>query len=261
MDLSIDWGSATTMGPEKHESEDTWFIVPGVAAGVFDGVGGWRNDGINPAPWTQAVANGCWEAVEAGNQGIISILNTGYRNALKSGHQGSCTATLVLKTGPTNVTFANLGDSGLAHYRNGKELFRSEEQEYAFNFPWSLSSDRDAEPSDAERKMLTGLKSGDYLILATDGLWDNLYPNEIAKFLDDESSPEQIAAELTVAAYWASADPKRWAPFGQKYVESLYGETDPFTASQPSDNPGAPPLIEYLGGKPDDITVVVGRLV
>jgi|13_taG_2_1085334.scaffolds.fasta_scaffold00313_36 protein phosphatase PTC7 len=259
MELMIEWGVAQTSGPDKDEPEDTWFIVQGVAAGVFDGVGGWREDGINPAPFTRDIANGCWEAIESGDRGVISILNSGYKSALKRGNQGSCTATIVLKTGPRQVTVANLGDSGLAVFRDGKKIFQTEEQQYDFNYPYSLSSDRDAEPSEAERTMLTKLKSGDYLVLASDGLWDNLYPNEISHLLDDEKTSEEIATDLTVAAFFASDDPRRWAPFGQKYVEKLYGQQNPFSDSLDND-PGPPPLIEYLGGKPDDITVLVGRL-
>jgi hypothetical protein len=108
--------------------------------------------------------------------------------------------------------------------------------------------------------MLTKLKSGDYVVLASDGLWDNLYSKEIALLLDDEKTPEQIATDLTVAAFFASDDPKRWAPFGQKYVEKLYGQQNPFSDATLDNDPGPPPLIEYLGGKPDDITVLVGRL-
>ena len=46
--------------------------------------------------------------------------------------------------------------------------------------------------------------------------------------------------------------------FGQAAVENLYADS-PYAGEEDFEPPAAP-LVEYLGGKPDDITVIVGRV-
>ena len=259
--LRIEWGVSNVPHPHKGDGEDTWFIVNDAkmpAAGVFDGVGAWQDENINPIYWSMAVADGCSAAIMDGMTGPISILGEGYKNAISSGHEGSCTACIAIKNGPRSIAIANLGDSATALYREGEMVFETQQQEYMFNYPYSLSSEKDAKPADADRKLLTKLKSGDILIMATDGLWDNLYHKEIIKFLDDDLNPEDIAANLAVSAFHASNDGKRWAPFSQAAVENLYSSS-PY-ADDPEFTPPPAPLVDYMGGKPDDITVIVGRL-
>lgn len=260
--LRIEWGVSNVPHPDKGDGEDTWFVINDAympSAGVFDGVGAWQDENINPIYWSMAVADGCSSAIMDGITGPIAVLSEGYRNALGSGHEGSCTACLAVKNGPRSIAIANLGDSAVALYRDDELLFETQQQEYMFNYPYSLSSEKDAVPSDADRKLLTKLKSGDIIILATDGLWDNLYHKEILKFLDNDLHPEDIAANLAVSAFHASNDNKRWAPFSQASVENLYSAS-PY-AEDPEFTPPPAPLVEYMGGKPDDITVIVGRLL
>ena len=260
--LRIEWGVSNVPHPQKGDGEDTWFTINDAtspAAGVFDGVGSWADHNINPIYWSMALADGCSNAIMDGQTGPISILTAGYKNALNSGHDGSCTACLAIKTTTNSIAVANLGDSGIALYRGDNLQWQSKEQEYLFNYPYQLSSDKDATPADADRHLLKNLKSGDIIILATDGLWDNLYHKEIMKYLDDDLDVEDIATNLAVSAYHASNDEKRWGPFSQASVENLYSSS-PYAKEEDFTPPPAP-LVEYMGGKPDDITVIVGRLV
>ena len=78
------------------------------------------------------------------------------------------------------------------------------------------------------------------------------------RFLDEDLTSEDIATNLAVGAFHASNDNKRWAPFSQASVENLYSSS-PY-AEDPEFTPPPAPLVEYMGGKPDDITVIVGRL-
>jgi|TARA_R110000751_G_scaffold1159_2_gene4473 protein phosphatase PTC7 len=260
--LRIEWGVSNVPHPEKGDGEDTWFTINDAkypAAGVFDGVGSWAEQNVNPIYWSMALAEGCSASIMDGNTGPITILTDGYKNAMASKHEGSCTACVAIKNGPNSVSVANLGDSGVALFRDDKLVWESSQQEYLFNYPYQLSSDVDALPKDADRHVLTKLKSGDIIILATDGLWDNLYNKEIIKYLDDDSEVEDIATTLAVSAFHASNDQKRWGPFSQASVENLY-TASPYASDEDFIPPPAP-LTEYMGGKPDDITVIVGRLV
>lgn len=258
VNLSIEWGVANVPHPDKGSGEDTWFILPN-SAGVFDGVGSWADQGVNPVFWSMALADGCRDAILTGKEGPISVLKAGYRNAQHSAFEGSCTACLTIMNTNGNLAIANLGDSSVAIYRGETVIFQTEEQEYAFNYPYQLSSDGDAKPADADRHLITSLKSGDCVVLGTDGLWDNLYHREITKFLDDDLDCEDIATNLAVSAFHASNDQKRWSPFGQAAVENLYADS-PYAGEEDFEPPAAP-LVEYLGGKPDDITVIVGRVI
>tara|TARA_B100000902_G_scaffold39931_1_gene47488 strand:- start:2600 stop:3397 length:798 start_codon:yes stop_codon:yes gene_type:complete len=259
--LRIEWGVSNVPHPNKGDGEDTWFTINDAqspAAGVFDGVGSWQDEGVDPVHWSIAVAEGCSSAIMDGMKGPIKILSEGYRSAQQSRHEGSCTACIAIQTGPRSIAIANIGDSAVALYRDKELIFESQQQEYMFNYPYSLSSEKDATPADADRKLLNKLKSGDIIILATDGLWDNLYHKEVIKLLDDDLSSEDIAANLAVSAFHASNDGKRWAPFSQASVENLYSSS-PY-AEDPEFTPPPAPLVDYMGGKPDDITVIVGRL-
>ena len=124
--LRIEWGVSNVPHPQKGDGEDTWFIINDAqspAAGVFDGVGAWADENVNPIYWSMAVADGCSNAIMDGITGPIGILTEGYRNAQRSGHEGSCTACIAIKSGPRSVAVANLGDSGIALYREGDLIF------------------------------------------------------------------------------------------------------------------------------------------
>ena len=79
---------------------------------------------------------------------------------------------------------ANLGDSGFVVVRNNEIVHRSIEQQHYFNCPFQLAilpgeqenllmQDKPESASQSQFKLI----EGDLIVLATDGLWDNL--NEI----------------------------------------------------------------------------------
>jgi protein phosphatase PTC7 len=77
---------------------------------------------------------------------------------------------------------ANLGDSGYLIYRNEKIIHKSKEQTHAFNTPYQLTLLPDNldlnlfikdTPEHCDFHKLE-LETGDVILLATDGLWDNM---------------------------------------------------------------------------------------
>ena len=89
----------------------------------------------------------------------------------------------VRKWGHTCAFFiaANIGDSGLLVVRDGRVVHRSSEQQHYFNTPYQLS----LPPTDMESDVLADLpeaadryefnvEDGDVIILATDGIFDNV---------------------------------------------------------------------------------------
>jgi len=84
------------------------------------------------------------------------------------------------------------------------------------------------------------IKKGDTIIAATDGLFDNLFDDDITDITSDYSneSPTFIASRLAIVAY----------------DRSVGKEPTPFSVAMKKQGK------EYEGGKEDDITVVVGKV-
>lgn len=275
----------------------------GIALGVADGVGGWMDSGVDPADFSHSFCNYMADAAynhspalsetpSNGAPGAVDnltakqIMQTGYEtvchdSAIKAG--GSTAVVAVLAPSGT-VEVANLGDSGVIHLRLNAVHGCSEAQTHAFNTPFQLSvippsalarmaafgSRQLADlPRDAEVTR-HALRHGDVLVFASDGLWDNLFNQDILRIVsgamtstgawrstekgiraapdlapltDDASGPEPtlqayIATEITAAAKAASVNTKLNGPFAKEVKK--YFPHDPWT-----------------GGKVDDITVVV----
>ena len=116
----------------------------------------------------------------------LEILSGAYRSMKDSKDPeliGSSTAcVLVFNRDTKKLHSANLGDSGFVIVRNNKIVYRSSAQCHFFNCPYQLSlmterlmkqgaiSDR---PEMADVATVE-LSEGDFILLATDGLWDNL---------------------------------------------------------------------------------------
>ena len=89
------------------------------------------------------------------------------------------------------------------------------------------------------------VKHGDIVIVGTDGLWDNMYRHEIVHCVKGYTTGEnymfkdpQLVAEAIATKAFKYSQEDKWyvSPFGKSAREHHY---------------------EYLGGKPDDITVIV----
>jgi len=152
--------------------------------------------------------------------------------------------------GLMRLRIANLGDSGLLVYRPSTDdvLFRSMEQQITFNTPRQLGTGSNDRPECAE-SVTVEVEEGDLVILATDGLFDNLYDPEILRILQDTAADRydpvalQLKAQaLAEGAHERSLDPQYFSPYCLKEME--------FFGSQRS-----------LGGKEDDISVVVARVL
>jgi len=124
--------------------------------------------------------------------------------------------------------------------------FKTPDQQHYFNCPFQLGSTYEDKVKDGIAGEIP-VHSGDYLILATDGLLDNLHDIEleqIVKDLDKEKSEREvlkaIADTLARRAQALAIDEKYWSPFAMN--ASKYGYST-------------------LGGKLDDITLIAARAV
>lgn len=296
---------------EPESGEDAFFVskignTGDVAFGVADGVGGYRDSGIDPKDFSHGLCN--YMASTAYNypaqsnsrsDKVVAPSVLRPKELMQSGYLGVCSDPKINGGGSTacvgtgrkdgSMEIANLGDSGFLHFRLGAVHAASKPQTHRFNMPFQLSSipAKIAHqmalfggklpfadlPADSDVYNLD-MQHGDVVVLASDGVWDNLSASDtlaiVTRYMSSlgawttpdrehgvevsskimgltgaemsKSGHNSLQALLAISiareAKVASQNPKRDGPFA-KEVQRLY----------PRDN--------WHGGKPDDIVVVV----
>ncbi|KAG8805454.1 hypothetical protein FS842_002845 [Serendipita sp. 407] len=226
--------------------------LQGVSFGVADGVGGWSNVGIDPAMFSQSLmyhahrySKNAWagepetdptqdmdEPVEGWELTPQECLDLAYGGVQreKSVQCGSSTACIINMNASSGLLrAANLGDSGFTIIRSNTPFYVQPPQTHYFNCPKQLSkipefmkSDGSIvdHPSDADLYSIN-LQGGDIVIAYTDGLSDNLFPNDITAItslvmrsnLDDFELAQTLADRLVLYATQCMWDKRRKSPF------------------------------------------------
>ena len=266
--------------------EDAFFAAAnGLAWGVADGVGGWASHpGADSARYSRTLMTYALQrAAEASSTAAtpsssprpppspLSILSSAYTSTLQHGIIGSTTACIITyDPHEQQIAYANLGDSGLLVVRSPSApsssspvppsaFQKSRERQHSWNCPLQLGTGSGDRPSDAEVDRID-VEDGDVMVVGTDGLFDNLSLEEIARICSDDAanadsavsapfppspaspasaaSVDALARRLCEAAHAASRDPVRDTPFSRNCRQ--HGK-------------------HHKGGKVDDISVVVVR--
>lgn len=194
-----------------------WLPNGTVALGVADGVGDWVTRGVDPSEFSHSLCEKMSELfVESSSENGLSplrLLSDAYYGLLqeariKFGSSTACIGKASSLTGQLQV--ANVGDSGYSIYRRGRVYRQSKPQSHSFNVPYQLGiqtneKSRDSvdlkhdhykksairdEPSNADLSSHT-LQHGDVVIFATDGLYDNLFTQEILSIITDKMIQSQ----------------------------------------------------------------------
>ncbi|TRY60556.1 hypothetical protein DNTS_026971 [Danionella cerebrum] len=177
--------------------DDACFIARHRSAdvlGVADGVGGWRDYGVDPSQFSGTLMRTCERLVKEGRfvpSSPVGILTTSYYELLQNkdeikpraemSHRSSTACIVVLDRESHQLHTANLGDSGFLVVRGGEVVHRSDEQQHYFNTPFQLS----IAPPEAVGSVLSDspeaadsssfdVQLGDIILTATDGLFDNM---------------------------------------------------------------------------------------
>lgn len=269
-----------------------------VLLGVADGVGGWTENGIDPAHFSNALLY--YATQYAKLLGRLPSPTEALEHAFEKVNEdpsieaGSSTACLVqMDMVQGKLRSANLGDSGYVHLRpdpNSPEgrlevVGQSPPQTYAFNTPYQLAKVPAAlrqqgslsnKPSDAQVTE-EELQRGDMVLLMTDGFLDNVHcvlPPKEALTPDAPKRPEL----LQLLDMLQDKHREHWAT--RKQPSSLVDEKQDFTnvvAStlmqyarlcqsteekvSPFQLDAARYGIHYPGGKVDDIALICATVV
>lgn len=223
--------------PEKINCEDAFFISDDASTfGVADGVGIWSEMGTDPSIYSTNLLERIKDYFEEHkDSNLYEGLVYGYKKNMDEKIEGSSTVCLAQIKGD-NLHILNLGDSGFAIFRDNEFKIKSVEQTHSFNYPYQLGAGGDS-PSKAEL-FETNIEKDDLIVLATDGLFDNLYPSEMTEIIKS-SDPDKIAFNLAVSAMSAACNSNKETPFSER----IEAETDHI----------------WNGGKMDDVTVITCR--
>ncbi|KQJ93256.1 probable protein phosphatase 2C 55 [Brachypodium distachyon] len=237
-------GSCYLPHPDKEDTggEDAHFIWDEQAIGLADGVGGWASYGIDAGQYARDIMSHAVTAIEQEPKDSIDlsrVLEKAHRNTTV---KGSSTACIVALT-DQGIQAISLGDSGFILIRDGCTLFRSPIQQHDFNFTYQLESGNSSDLPSAAQVFMVPAASGDVLVAGTDGLFDNLYNNEITAVVVHATraglEPQVTAQKIAALARQRAQDKGRQTPFSSAAQEAGY---------------------RYYGGKLDDITVVVSYI-
>ncbi|KAK7310445.1 hypothetical protein RJT34_07980 [Clitoria ternatea] len=243
--LKLVSGSCYLPHPDKEETggEDAHFICSEEQAiGVADGVGGWADVGVNAGYYSRELMSKSVEAIQEEPKGSIDPARVLEKAHSSTKARGSSTACIIALT-DQGLNAINLGDSGFMVVRDGCTIFRSPVQQHDFNFTYQLECGSNGDLPSSGQVFTVPVAPGDVIVAGTDGLFDNLYNNEITAVVVHAMraglGPQVTAQKIAALARQRALDKDRQTPFS--------------TAAQDAG-------FRYYGGKLDDTTVVVSYI-
>ncbi|XP_022772783.1 probable protein phosphatase 2C 55 isoform X2 [Durio zibethinus] len=231
--------------PDKVDTggEDAHFLcVDEQVIGVADGVGGWVDLGVDAGQYSTELMSNSVSAIREEPKRSIDPARALEKAHSSTKAKGSSTACIIALT-DQGLDAINLGDSGFMVVRDGCSIFRSPVQQHDFNFPYQLESGSTGDLPSSGQVFSVPVALGDVVIAGTDGLFDNLYNNEITA----------VVVHAVRAGLGPLVTAQKIAALAQQRAQGRNRQTPFSTAAQ---NAG----LRYYGGKLDDITVVVSYI-
>lgn len=310
--LRLAAAAAAIPHPAKAEKggEDAWFVTEAFhgAVGVADGVSGWAEDGVDPGDYARMFMDACKELLEQSavaeaarsvddeeasedpeerekrwrkeRKKLLDPVGLLIHGQARTRVLGAATACVALLDHDT-LRVAHVGDSGVRVLRKGEFVGSTTVQQHMFNCPFQLSHEELVETTDTAEEDAEyidwKLEEGDTVVVASDGLFDNVFDEDILKIvaeverrvvedevnlnknknesLDVEKNLSKLLAEALVeAAVQKSQDVEYVSPF---VTEAVNQGMDGYMLSPWERILGK----KLTGGKVDDITVVVAKVV
>ncbi|EAS01026.1 serine/threonine phosphatase 2C (macronuclear) [Tetrahymena thermophila SB210] len=231
--------------------EDAYFADKNLLA-VADGVGGWAEKGIDPAEYSRGLIRNVEQNYKSNVLKYISnpkllLIHSAQATQI----MGSSTLVLVTVDQEKNILKTSyIGDSGYCIYRldehnSPRLVFGFKEQQKSFNFPYQLGGMGNGDNPSTALEFEHEIKDKDIVIVGSDGLFDNM-------------SFEQIRQQITQYVM------KDKIVDVQSLAKDIGGQAKTFSLSWLYDSPFAQKARAskhyYMGGKSDDITVIVGQV-
>jgi protein phosphatase PTC7 len=223
------FGNCLIPHPNKADrgGEDALFTSDEInALGVSDGVGSWYSRGVDPGIYARELMRLTEVAIQAGKLDPVQALRQAYAANKERGTATACVA--LLDDGQLNSV--NVGDSGFIILRVSQVIQSRQITIHSFNFPFQLGQGSPDQPEDG---VVAGikLKPEDIIVMATDGLWDNLFEEQVAELVVEKSDMSKLAKNIAEETRFAATEPGRKTPWSD------------------------------VGGKLDDITVITALVV
>ncbi|KAK8797425.1 hypothetical protein WA158_004633 [Blastocystis sp. Blastoise] len=232
------------------QGEDSFFFIdrtcvspfaPYNAIGVADGVADWRyKKNIDAGEYARQLMDQCEETIYARDMVTpYSVISEAKSSMDRLDTPGSCTAVIcVLNRRSYELQSYVLGDSKLLVIRDGTILYASPSQQKRFILS-SIGGESVTEGAQYNIK----LKSGDMILVGSDGLFDNIYEETLCNHIWRlrAANPTDLAAFLTKMAADISVSETDETPWSREASDQLD--------------------MVYKGGKKDDITAVIGKVV
>ncbi|KAK3273612.1 hypothetical protein CYMTET_18157 [Cymbomonas tetramitiformis] len=200
--------------------EDALMMCPNPSGGgsvaVADGVGSWNDKGVNPGAYSRALMHFSREMFQAElaeaerPAGLLQRVQALLRlrkectpksviaNAIsKAKVPGSATIAMAsLNADQGLLETAYIGDAGVMVVRGEEVLFKSDQQQYEFDMPYQVACrafvDMDYNSANDAQVEQIEVQRGDIIILASDGLFDNLFDSEILQIKSEVLATDNI---------------------------------------------------------------------
>ena len=265
------FGTSLEPKPEKKEKggEDALYASKNMIA-VADGVGGWLDQGIDPAEYSYNLVDTAKLYFKtlpeqyAKDPSKLAKL-TGMTNTYKGSstlvictlYQKKLNTTLVGDSGYMifNVELKNMpNDKGSSFIYDLK--FKSEAQQHGYNYPFQFGTGGD-DPKKSLISKSHPINAGSVVIVYSDGVSDNLFPHQIRQILNNYIQELKVQTGIQLRDFIPVFDPKELAnriknEAFKKSLNKTY--VSPFSAYSLDFG------IMFNGGKSDDISVVVALI-
>lgn len=257
--LHLECAAACAPAPHKRTAGEDAYFIQGNAAGVFDGVGGWSDRNVDAAVYSRYLAKFTARGVRHRGPGQVAAAFADAAAATRVG--GSSTAVLAGLEGD-RLRGLNLGDSGLWLIRDGRVVYKTDRQQHAFNYPFQVSWG-DAEVVQQAAPIDVPVRAGDWVLLASDGLFDNVWEKDLLRVMDNVVNGKGIAGVYRPAAGDRGGEGRgkatavRPVDVAQAVLERALEASvathyvSPFAVEAKKHRDDA-----RLEGKPDDVTVI-----
>ncbi|KAK4840191.1 hypothetical protein QYF36_001892 [Acer negundo] len=216
--------------------------------GVADGIGGWLKKGIDSGEYSRELLKNSVAALDLENRGSANLRRVLEEAFCMTKSEGSSTPCIITLRDDDHdhehcLNALNVGDSGFM-FRNNKCKFESSSQQRRFNQPYQLGNFNYGDGPDIATEIVVPVESGDVVVAGTDGLLDNMFPYEIEEILSRTQDDKNVAKLAKTVAKYASYNAT------DRYSDSLFSRARKLAGNKPR-----------LGGKIDDISVVVAKII